>query len=91
MTSLVLDEVKQVTGTYQKRRFDEEAQKVLSWLFPLKFYGNTQKFFAHDILLADHGFWSTINLLLEGMPLSVRLEAYSALEIVRKGTVSISE
>ena len=38
MTSLLLDEVKKSTGTFQKWRFDEEAQKILSWLSPLDFY-----------------------------------------------------
>lgn len=49
MTSLVLNEVKQITCTYQKWRFDEEAQKALSWLSPLEFHERQQ-----DILSARH-------------------------------------
>ena len=49
LTSLVLDEVKQITCTYQKWRLDEEAQKILSWLSPLDFDERHQ-----DILSARH-------------------------------------
>ena len=55
MTSLVLDEVKQMKRTYQKQRFDEEACKALSWLSPLDFHERQQ-----DILSARHpatGLW----------------------------------